>query len=407
MSRIRKFDLDRVFAELEWAAQRGISGIGFADANFGILERDVAIAEKVASLKEQYGFPLHCGTNYAKNTVKHLNKIVSTWVDAGIVTQGMLSLQTMDTETLTTIRRSNIKVEKYDALADEFRRAQLPLFVDLMMGLPGQTVDSFRRDLQDTLEREVVAKIHPTTLLMNSPMNDPEYKKLHRIEVANPINLGLGNRIDQTVVATSTFTHDDYDQMKAIRRNFLLLENFGVLRHVARFVRQETGRREQDLYETVADLARTDPERWPAIEFTVQSGSNVMAPPVSWRQFIDEIHEMLVDELGLVDDDELATVLTDQHALLPAPDRTFPEPHHLPHDNASGHRARLGAKAQVGPGSTTETPRLNTYGPAEFTVDDSHHVCKQGMGYEIEQGWLDTWDLESPVARATLVREMA
>ena len=79
MSRIRKFDLDRVFAELEWAAQRGIAGIGFADANFGILERDVAIAEKVAELKATYGFPLHCATNYAKNTVKHLNKIVSTW----------------------------------------------------------------------------------------------------------------------------------------------------------------------------------------------------------------------------------------------------------------------------------------------------------------------------------------
>lgn len=407
MSRIRKFDLDRVFAELEWAAQRGISGIGFADANFGILERDVAIAEKVASLKEQYGFPLHCGTNYAKNTVKHLNKIVSMWVDAGIVTQGMLSLQTMDTETLTTIRRSNIKVEKYDALADEFRRAQLPLFVDLMMGLPGQTVDSFRRDLQDTLEREVVAKIHPTTLLMNSPMNDPEYKKLHRIEVANPINLGLGNRIDQTVVATSTFTHDDYEEMKAIRRNFLLLENFGVLRHVARFVRQETGRLEQELYETVTDLASRDPERWPAIEFTVQSGSNVMAPPVSWRQFIDEVHEMLVQEMGVVDDDALATVLTVQHALLPAPDRAFPASHHLAHDYAAWHQAMLTAKAQVGPGWTTEVPRLGTYGPADFTVDDRHHVCTQGMGYEIEQGWLDTWDLESPVARATLVREMA
>ena len=43
--------------------------------------------EKVAELKEQYGFPLHCGTNYAKNTVKHLRKIVETWVGAGIVTK--------------------------------------------------------------------------------------------------------------------------------------------------------------------------------------------------------------------------------------------------------------------------------------------------------------------------------
>ncbi|MEO6629172.1 MAG: radical SAM protein [Aquihabitans sp.] len=406
MSRIRKFDLDRVFAELEWAAKRGIQGIGFADANFGIFERDVAIAEKVAELKATYGFPLHCGTNYAKNTVKHLHKIVETWVDAGIVTQGMLSLQTMDTETLTTIRRSNIKVEKYDSLAEEFRKAELPLFVDLMMGLPGQTVDSFRRDLQDTLEREVVAKIHPTTLLMNSPMNEPEYKALHRIEIANSGNLGLGSRVDQNVVATSSFTRDDYEVMKRMRLDHLLFENFGVLRHIARYVRQETGRLEVDLYETAARTARADPERWPAIEFTVESGPHVLAPPVSWRLFVDEVHRLLVDEMGVPDDDALQTCLTVQHALLPAPGRTFPQTYPLAHDYAAWHAAMLEAKARVGPQWTSEVPGLRSFGPAQFVVDDVHHVCAQGMGYPLEQGWLDTWDLDSPVARATLKREM-
>ncbi len=407
MSRIRKFDLDRVFAELEWAAQRGISGIGFADANFGILERDVAIAEKVAELKATYGFPLHCGTNYAKNTVKHLNKIVTTWVDAGIVTQGMLSLQTMDSETLTTIRRSNIKTEKYDALADEFRRADLPLFVDLMMGLPGQTVESFRRDLQDTLEREVVAKIHTTTLLVNSPMNDPEYKALNRIEVLNDTDLGLGNRVDNTVVASSTFTRDDYAAMKSIRRNFLLLENFGVLRHVARFVRHETGRPEEEFYDLVARTARSAPEAWPALDFVVESASDVMAPPVSWGLFVDEVHRLLVDELGMADDSALRTVLRAQHALLPAPDRDFPLDLELDHDYAAWHAAMLDAKAAVGPDWTEKVPRLVTYPAGRLVVDDPHHVSTQGLGYNIEQGWLDTWDLDSSVARPTLVREIS
>ena len=47
-----------------------------ADANFGIFERDVEIAEKVAELKASYGYPNCCPTNYAKNTMKHLKKIV-------------------------------------------------------------------------------------------------------------------------------------------------------------------------------------------------------------------------------------------------------------------------------------------------------------------------------------------
>ena len=237
----------------------------------------------------------------------------------------MLSLQTMDTETLTTIRRSNIKTEKYDALAEEFRRADLPLFVDLMMGLPGQTVESFRHDLQDTLEREVVAKIHTTTLLMNSPMNDPEYKKLHRIEVLNSTNLGLGSRVDQTVVASSTFSRDDYATMKSIRRNFLLLENFGVLRHVARVVRHETGRLEEDLYETVRRTPRApSPSAGRPSTSWSRAASDVMAPPVSWRLFIDEVHRLLVDDLGVPDDSALGTALQVQHALLPAPGPDVP-----------------------------------------------------------------------------------
>src|SRR5690606_16688595 len=51
LSRIRKFDLDRVFAELEWCAEHHMLTVGIADANFGIFERDVQIAEKIAELK--------------------------------------------------------------------------------------------------------------------------------------------------------------------------------------------------------------------------------------------------------------------------------------------------------------------------------------------------------------------
>ena len=59
--------------------------IWLADANFGIFERDVAIAEKVAELKNTYGYPKVFATNYAKNTVKHLKPIVKVMADAGII----------------------------------------------------------------------------------------------------------------------------------------------------------------------------------------------------------------------------------------------------------------------------------------------------------------------------------
>ena len=107
-----------MFAELEWSARHQIDIASIADANFGIIERDVEIAEKIAELKRKYGYPRTVATNYAKNTVKHLRKIVEIFADVEILTEGVVSLQSMDEPTLKIIRRSNIKLEKYDELAD-------------------------------------------------------------------------------------------------------------------------------------------------------------------------------------------------------------------------------------------------------------------------------------------------
>ena len=252
LSRIRKFDLQRVYDEIEWCAKSHMQAIGPADSNFGIFERDVPIAEFVAQMKEKHGYPRYFGVSYAKNTVKHLQHIIQTIANAGIVVQGILSLQTMDEDTLSAVHRSNIKTEKYDLLAGEMRRADLPLFVDLMQGLPGSTRESFTRDLQQCIEREVQVRIPQTTLLVNSPMNDPEYRAEHKIEVHQPLAPGR----PALVVSTATFTRQDYFEMSAQRRLFLLFENFGVMRQVSRFVRQETGTLETDLYERMRLTSR-------------------------------------------------------------------------------------------------------------------------------------------------------
>jgi hypothetical protein len=407
LSRIRKFDLQRVFDELEWIARHEIPGVFPADANFGIFERDVLIAEKVAELKRTYGFPKSFGTNYAKNTTKHLKTIVSTLVDAGVQIQGLLSLQSMDAGTLEVIRRSNIKTEKYDDLAREFRTARLPLLVDLMLGLPGSTVESFSADLQSCVNREVTAKIFPTEMLVNSPMNEPGYRTEHAIETSAPpsglmttIEGSDGTRRRAFVVSTATFTRDDYGQMLDLRRTFRLSENFGVLRQVSRFVRQETGLHEVALYDQLRRDARRRPDQWPTIDFTLRVVPFIGTMPLSWRVFIDEVRRYLVSVVGVVDD-ALETVLRVQHALLPSRDRKFPVTVHLDHDYASWFGRIIDAKdAGRGAAWELEVPRLREFGPADFVVDDTHEVCMHGVGFNLDIHEHATWELDSPVARS-------
>ena len=102
--------------------------------------------------------------------MKHLQQIIEIFAEAGIVTEGMMSLQSMDEATLTIIRRSNIKVEKYDELAGEFRRTRLPLSVDLMIGLPG--LDRRRRSAttcRSASTARCARDANPTLLLAEQP----------------------------------------------------------------------------------------------------------------------------------------------------------------------------------------------------------------------------------------------
>ncbi|MDH4170138.1 MAG: radical SAM protein [Acidimicrobiia bacterium] len=402
MSRIRKFDLDRVYAEMEWCAANGAHAIGPADSNFGIFRRDVEIADKLAELKARYGFPFSFGVSYAKNTVKHLQYVIETMAKAGIVTQGILSLQSMDEATLEAVHRSNIKTEKYDALAAEMRAADLPLFVDLMLGLPGQTPESFRTDLQLCIDREMQVRIPRTTLLVNSPMNDPEYKAEHEIVVNK--EPGPGNK--SLVVSTATFTRDDYRDMTHTRLVFLLMENFGVARQVARYVRQEAGVHEVDFYEGIRHAVLEDPHRWPALANTVLSGPGTMAPPASWAFYIEDLRDYVISVHGVADDTALDTVMAVQHAMLPAFDRPAEQVLELAHDYAAWFAAVVGVKEGSDRADwARHVPELRSYPPASFRVADPLTVTR-AIGCEIEaHGFGVNWEYDSPVRRAFVAKE--
>jgi hypothetical protein len=391
LSRIRQFSIDRVFAELEWCAQNHVDAIGLADANFGILARDVDITKRAAQLKMTHGNPKHFGTNYAKNSVKHLRQIVETLAEADILSYGLLSLQSMDSDTLKVINRSNIKLEKYEELAAEFRRAQLPLYVDLMLGLPGQTIGSFTNDLQECIDREVHAKIFPTILLVNSPMNEPSYRERHGITV----------RPGEKVVESASFSRADWEEMMMLRQIFFVFEKYGVLRQVARYVRQESGVPEIDFFKRLLEVARTEPQRYPVIRFAVEDMFMYMLPPVSWSLLLDEVREYVTTDLGVSDDEALRTVLEVQQALLPSRGRQFPDKCELPHDFVAWHEAMLDAKYSGHLDDwPTVVPPLRSFPPGAISVEDPRNVCLYGTGFHIEGNPWDAWELQSPVTRA-------
>ena len=208
--------------------------IAIADANFGIFERDVEIAEKIAELKATYGYPRFVGNNYAKNTVKHLSRIIEIFTDAGIVAEGKMSMQSFDTDTLLTIKRKNIKVEQYHNLSVEFRRPAADV---------GRSDDGPAR-LHAELVQERPPVVHRPgparhRALDGAPAEQPHERP--RLPRENRITATPGDEVRET----ASFSREQWNQMDRLRTGFWIFENFNVLRQVATYVRQESGQRER------------------------------------------------------------------------------------------------------------------------------------------------------------------
>ena len=370
MSRIRKFDLDRVTAEIEWAANVGVHTITITDANFGIMSRDVEIARRIAEIRRRTGHPHSLSWTAAKNTTKHLVKIMDLLVGTGMTVSTSLSLQTTDPSTLEVIDRTNISTDHYVKLAADYRRRGFPLQGDLMVGLPGQTFESYKADLQFMLDHEVMVRSWPVQMLPNSPMNDPEYRARHGIEV------GEGN----LVTSTATFTEADRRRMFRYRTADTIAERMGLLRHPLRYLQWDHDLAASDLIEHIMDTTDRDPLRFPTLSWVFGYYDLHPTTAVGWPVFYREFRQLVIEDFGIdPEDSAFEAVLQLQEFLMPIPGRTFPAVIELDHDYEAYYRSATRLLYTTGHAALPEQ-RLTAHGPATFTVvGDPLGLCTDGI----------------------------
>lgn len=370
MSRIRKFPLDRVVAEFEWAARLGVATVTLTDANFGIMARDVDIVREIARIRTETGAPRSLSWTAAKNTTKHLVKIMDLLSESGVAVSTSLSLQTTDPATLAAIERDNISVDHYVKLAADYRRRGYPLQGDLMLGLPGQTFESYKADLQFMQDHEIMVRTWPTQMLPNSPMNDPDYRRAHALEVG-PDNL---------IVSSATFDAESRRRMWRFRTVDTVADRLGVLRHVQRYLQWDHGVAATDLEERLLDLVDHEPTRFPAIAWLFGYFDLIPTVAGGWRGFYDEVRQFVAEDFDIDPTDSgLETVLQLQLALMPAPGRTFPVSVGLPNDYVDYYRSATHTLYTTGHAGVPDRP-LQDYPPATFTVrGDPLGLCSAGI----------------------------
>lgn len=267
-SAVRLFPLEKVLAELEWISENEIEFVYCVDANFGMFERDYIIAEKLVELKDRNNHPSRLQVSYAKNNPDMVYKINCLLSEHGIGKGATISLQSMSEEVLKNIGRSNIDRREYKRLLKMYHDAGIATYTELIIGLPGETLESFNKGLCELLElgqHKSVSTYH-CELLPNSRMSTKQFREKYKIEtVSTTLEQYHCESMENTlsgfsnlVVGTSTMTKEEWVQVNVFSDFLQAFHHLGLTQVLAIYTRQELDVKYYDFYKDIISYIKEE-----------------------------------------------------------------------------------------------------------------------------------------------------
>lgn len=224
--KMNMFSLDRIRAELRYAAERAAERkntvLHIADTNFGMFPRDREICEALYDLQQEYGWPLNVVSTTGKNNKERVIDITGILGNMFPVT---MSVQSMDDAVLANIKRSNIKLDHYIAVNTHLKEQGRSTTGEMILGLPGETKESFMRGVEQVVEAGVSrVTIYTLMMLYGTEFKDPDYRKTYEMEGKFrivPLNFGDydGERVfdyEEVCIQTRDMSFEDYLELRCL-----------------------------------------------------------------------------------------------------------------------------------------------------------------------------------------------
>ena len=175
-SRINRMSDERVREEFIYFAREKVRAVFLADANFGIFESDVALAALIAEVNAQHGYPFKfVGMNYAKNSRDRVLDIATHFRTGTMFTSTTLALQSVTAEAEKLSQRYATTPKNFVHLVRSAHERGLSTYTDLILGMPGETIDEFMDGLAAVISTGIPAiKIHQLSVLPGTEFYDKQ-----------------------------------------------------------------------------------------------------------------------------------------------------------------------------------------------------------------------------------------
>ena len=266
-NKIRKFPMERLLEEIKWFAKNNINLVFGCDANFGVFKRDIDIAKALVAAKEHYGYPNKFRVCNAKNSNDRVYQI-SEILNEGEMAKGTsLSMQSMNGDVLSSIKRKNIGIDKFQDLMGKFNQSSISTYTEIILPLPKETYGSFISGLEYLLSagQHSQINVYNCTILQNSEMASKEYMKKYEIQtVETPVfqahvDGNSTSRLKETeliAIGTGTMPKEDWVKSQQYSWAIQTFHTLGLLQYFAIVFVNKYGINYSDFYLSLLEYAQ-------------------------------------------------------------------------------------------------------------------------------------------------------
>jgi putative methyltransferase len=276
---VKNFPLEKIYEELNWLSSKKIKFIAGADANFGMFKRDEDIVNKMIELHKKTGYPANFQTSYAKNSNERIFRMTKKLNECGMNKGVTISYQTLSTVALKNIKRDNISIDSFSELLKKYNHDEIATYTELIIGLPGETFESFIDGIDILLDagQHNYIYFHNCEWLPCSEMGKKEYVDKYKIKTSLiPLNQPHREQIEndevqefsRIVTAMYSMSSDDWVRMNLYSIVLQCFHFGGFLQIFAIYLHQEKLIKYSDFYLSLMDFVLTPKN---AVSFSVFS----------------------------------------------------------------------------------------------------------------------------------------
>jgi len=240
-TRVIKQNYDKNINEINWVSDKKIDYLHLIDNNFGMYKEHKVLSDFLIDKLKTTGYPNALNITWAKHKKPYLFDIAEDLWKVGLNKSVTIALQSMNNETLKSVRRANENTNLKEVV-EHLKERGMPAYIETILGLPGETLQSFKNGLFrliDDIDYHNYIGIYVMVALPNTPFGDPEYLKKYDVEIKQTSPAFFHHEhppekllkdVNNVVVGSNVMSFDDYIKATGWKWFMISLHFLGWLR---------------------------------------------------------------------------------------------------------------------------------------------------------------------------------